>query len=236
MDRNERIPSGKTNGLLVALRAALDDKQANIWTALPATVSSFNVAKVTVEAQPTIQAQIRQPNGTLVDTTLPLCVDCPVLFPGGGGFVFTFPLAKGDEGLLIFASRCIDNWWQSGGVGKQAELRMHDLSDGFFLPTGGMSQPNIPGNISTDSAQMRTKDGTELIDLNPTTHTLTLQAANIKLLGNLQMGGAGDTITGQNGGAVDFGATQIKSNGKRIDSTHTHSGVVVGGGNSGPVT
>lgn len=235
MDRNERISTKGFNADLQAIKAALRDKQANMWTALPATVSAFNSGAVTVSAQPTIQTQIWQPDGTWVDTRMPLCLDCPIMYPGGGGFVFTFPLVKGDEGLLVFASRCIDAWWQQGGIQKQAELRMHDLSDGFFFPTGGMSQPNIPGNISADSAQMRTKDGTEFVDLNPTTHTLTLKALNILLDGNVQMGGAGNTITGQGGGAVDFGATVVKQGGKSIGATHVHTNVQVGGGDSGPI-
>src|SRR5581483_1614254 len=121
MDRRERIPTSGTNADLIAIKAALKANQANIWTTLPASVNSFNANKLTVEAQPTIQAQIHQPDGTWVDTTLPLCVDCPVMYPGGGGFTLTFPLVKGDEGLLIFSARCIDSWWQSGGVQTQAE-------------------------------------------------------------------------------------------------------------------
>ncbi len=168
MDRKERVPTEGQNALLVAVQAALDGFQSKVWTALPVFVQSYNAEKITVECQPTIQAQVRQPDGTWVDTTLPLCVDCPVMFPGGGGFVLTFPINAQDEGLLVFASRCVDAWWQNGGVQKQAELRMHDLSDGFFIPTGGMSNPNVPPNVSTTSAQLRSKDGTVVVDLNAT--------------------------------------------------------------------
>jgi len=148
--------------------------QAGIWTALPAVVKSFNAAALTVEAQPAIQAQVHQPDGTWLDVNISLCVDCPVMYPGGGGFAFTFPLSANDEGLLVFSSRCIDSWWQSGGVQKQADLRMHDLSDGFFLPTGGMSQPNIPGNVNTTALQIRTKDGKNLVHLDSSTIVLSL--------------------------------------------------------------
>jgi hypothetical protein len=168
MDRRERIPSRSTNALLVAIRALLADWEGGIWTALPAFVSSYNASALTVEAQPTIQAQVRQPNGTWLDTTLPLCVDCPVMFQGGGGFVLTFPIAAGNEGVLVFSARCIDSWWQSGGVQKQAELRMHDLSDGFFFPTGGLSLPNIPGSVSTTAVELRSIDGKTLLHLEPT--------------------------------------------------------------------
>ena len=176
MERKERIPTTGQNALLVAVQAALDGFQSKVWTALPAVVQSYNAAKLTVECQPTIQAQVRQPSGTWVDTTLPLCVDCPVMFPGGGGFTLTFPITAGDEGLLVFASRCIDGWWQNGGIQKQAELRMHDLSDGFFIPTGGMSNPNVPPNANLNTAQLRNKEGTLVVELDDQTGQVNILA------------------------------------------------------------
>ena len=167
MDRRERIPAKSHNALLVALRAALQGWQAGVWTALPAVVQSYNAAAGTVEAKPTIQAQVRQPDGTWVNTTLPMCVDCPVKFPGGGGFVLSFPVAKGDEGVLVFASRCIDAWWKYGGIQKQTDLRMHDLSDGFYFPGSGLSQPNLPKNLSTIAVELRSVDGKTLIHVEP---------------------------------------------------------------------
>lgn len=162
LDRNERAANSRS-ALQLAVQAALDGRQAKVWTALPAYATAFNAAQLTVSAQPTIQAQMRQPDGTWVTTALPLCVDCPVMFPGGGGYSLTFPIQANDEGLLFFASRCIDAWWQQGGIQAQAELRMHDLSDGFFLPTGGMSQPNVPPDVSTDGVELRSKDGTSAV-------------------------------------------------------------------------
>lgn len=209
MDRRERIPGKSKNALLVAIKAAFDAFQGDVWTALPAQVSSFNAAAMTVEAQTTIQAQIHQPDGTWVDTTLPPCLDCPVMFPGGGGFVWTFPLVKGDEGLLVFASRCIDSWWQSGGVQSQAELRMHDLSDGFFFPTGGLSQPNIPaGGASTTNAQLRLKSGALIMDVTPegvTTFPQPVVMTNAVTIS----GDVGGQVGG--GGTVNFGNAVVKS-------------------------
>ena len=161
MDRRERMDS-----LLVALRGALQNFESTLWTALPASVVSYNAAKLTVSAQPTIQAQVRTPAGQWINTTLPVCVDCPVSFPGGGGFTLTFPIAVGDEGILVFASRCIDAWWQNSGVQPQAELRMHDLSDGMFIP-GLFSVPKVPANVSTTACQLRSIDGQTLVEVGP---------------------------------------------------------------------
>lgn len=187
MDRRERI-----NSPLAAVRAALRGHEAGVWTALPAIVQSYDAAKVTVSAQPAIQAQVRTPGGAWNNATLPLCVDCPVQFPGGGGFVLTFPIAAGDEGLLVFASRCIDAWWQSGKVSPQAELRMHDLSDGFFFPQV-FSNPRAPSGMSTTAAQLRSLDGLSYLEL-AAGHVVDVVAP-----GGLNITvGAGNTVTVSN--------------------------------------
>lgn len=248
MDRRERIPSKTNTAMIVALRAWLSSWQGNIWTALPAYIAAnpgYNAAKLTVSAQPTIQGQFQQPDGTWLSANLPLCLDCPVMFPGGGGFVLTFPLATNDEGLLVFASRCIDSWWQSGGIQTQAELRMHDMSDGFFIPTGGLSQPNVPSALSTTTCQLRSIDGSTYVEvangkiINIVAPTglnvnapVTFQQS-VTFLGqvNGQSGG---------GGTVNFGSASLKTSGDietgGVDSinSHTHSGVQSGGSDTGP--
>lgn len=184
MDRRERM-----NNWLVTLRAAMDDRQSGVWTAMPAIVNSYNATPVTCTAQPTTKGVVRQPNGDLLLTTMPLCLDCPVIFPGGGDFAFTFPLVEGDEGLLVFASRCIDAWWQQGGVQAPAELRMHDLSDGFFFPTGGLSQPKVMANVSATKPQLRNRAGTLVLELDPATNR-----CNILATGGLWINGVQVTV------------------------------------------
>lgn len=153
------MPNRRESGgdFLEAMATAMEGKQAEIWTALPAVLDTFDASKRTCSVQPTIQAQITDEKNVTRWETLPLLVDCPVMFPGGGGFVLTFPLKAGDEGIVVFASRCIDTWWQSGGIGVQADIRMHDLSDGFFIPTV-RSVPNVEAGISTTDVQLRAVD------------------------------------------------------------------------------
>lgn len=71
-------------------------------------------------------------NPVLVD--YPILVDCPVVVLGGGGVAsLTFPIAKGDECLVLFNDRDIDNWFASGQIGPVATPRLHSISDGFAL-------------------------------------------------------------------------------------------------------
>jgi phage baseplate assembly protein gpV len=221
--------------------AFLAGVQAGMYTSLPAIIQSFDPAARTVTAQPAIQARLQQPDGAYVWVNLPLLVDCPVVFPSGGGITLTFPIAAGDECLIIFSCRCIDAWWQSGGFENvQADLRMHDLSDGIAI-VGLSSKPQVIPSISTTNAQLRTDDGLTHVEITPGGDVGILAAGNINAVagGNVVASAAGNvdltapniTLNGAvlvNGafnvnGASTFTGT-ITNNGKNIGGDHVHSG------------
>jgi hypothetical protein len=229
----------RVNDSQEALRLALEGHQAQVWTALPAIIESFDANAVTCVAQPAIKAEVRAADGSTRLVALPLLIDCPVVFPRGGGCTLTFPIAKGDECLVVFSSRCIDAWWTAGGVQAQAELRMHDLSDGFCLP-GPFSQATKISGISTNSVQLRSNDASTYIDLNPTSQKVKIVApggfevdaptnlftgaVTIQGLLTWLAGMAGSTASGVAAtvtGVINF-IGSVTSNGKAIDSTHTH--------------
>ena len=247
------IRQERTNDPELAFRQSFRGSQAEIWTALPGIVQSFDAAAQTCVVQPTIMMPIRGEDEQFVATALPLLTDCPVHFPSGGNCTLTFPVKVGDECLVVFSSRCIDSWWQSGGVQEQAERRMHDLSDGFVF-VGVRSQPRTIPGISTSVTQLRSDDGAAFFELDPSSHKLRIVAPGglevvtphatfservtvtglFTFLGGLvgsAVAGAAAKITG----AINFIGT-LTSNGKLIDDTHQHSGVQPGSGTSGPVT
>jgi phage baseplate assembly protein V len=124
--------------------------------------------------QPAIQGKVRDEDGSARLVNLPMLLDCPVVFPHAGGCSLTFPVQPGDECLAVFSCRAIDLWWQSGGVQPPVEVRMHDLSDGFVLP-GPYSQPKVIPNVSTTSVQMRSDDGQAYVEINPSSHNITIK-------------------------------------------------------------
>lgn len=144
--------------------AALQGLQASMWTALPCIIDSFDAATQTCTARPAIQARQQAQDSSFSWITLSLLVDVPVVFPGGGGFTLTFPVQPGDEALVVFSSRCIDAWFQSGKVSPQAELRMHDPSDGFAF-VGVKSAPRVIGAVSTSKTQLRSDDGATYVEV-----------------------------------------------------------------------
>ncbi|WP_186288594.1 Gp138 family membrane-puncturing spike protein [Burkholderia gladioli] len=170
MDRRER-----TDDELEALKHAIGSRLTEVYTALPGTVESFDPVTMTVVVQLGTKDLIRNEDGTISTSPFPLLTDCPVVWQGGGGVTATFPIGAGDECLVVFASRCIDAWWQSGGVQEQAEPRTHSLADGFAL-VGVRSRPRALDSVSTTSAQLRSDDGATFIELNPTAQTVKIVA------------------------------------------------------------
>lgn len=241
-----------TNDWVEVLEQAMDGKLSSVWTALPALVVSFDASKRTCVAQATIQMQFCDEKKVTRWVTLPVISDAPVQFPGGGGFVMTFPLKAGDEGILVFAARCIDHWWERGQVQQQAEVRMHDLSDAFFIPTV-RSVPNVEAGISTTDVQLRNAAGSSHVaikangDVDVVTPgtcvataatvnvvgsaTVNLQAPNIVLTGNVTVHG---TLVTDGTGAVTLSGV-LNINGVPFLSHH-HGGVAAGGANTSGVT
>ena len=181
---------------------AFHGKQALIWTTLPGIIQSFDPVKMTCTVLPSIMAIVFDINGVASNVALPKLVDCPVQFPSGGGFTLTFPVKLGDECLIHFSARCIDNWWASGKVSTQAEMRMHDLSDGFVVPKV-WSIPNVIPSISTASAQLRSDDGSTYIDI--AAGVITVKAASVIV-------NSTTSTVNASGGATLNGNAQINGN------------------------
>ena len=199
------------------MRIALDGRQASIWTAMPGIITAVDFNENTCTVQPAIQGQVQDENGDSVFVDLPLLIHVPIVFPRAGGFALTFPLGAGDEVLVIFSSRCIDSWWQLGGVQRPIELRLHDISDGFAIP-GPCSQPKKLSNISTTDAQLRSVDGNTYIGITPS-GDIKLKAVNIEIEGDVTVDG-------------DISADEVYASTTPLH-THVHGGVTTGGGSTG---
>lgn len=226
MDRRERFDD-RTE----ALRAMLDGRQASIWTAMPGIIDSFDPNAMTCTVQIALKGKQLKSDGSIVDVTISILPDVPVVFSGGGGWTLTFPVQKGDECLVVFASRCIDSWWQSGDVQTLAELRMHDLSDGFAL-VGVRSQPN-KFTVATDKVELRNDAGDIKATLSPTEIDVLYKAnTSLKMLDKEIHLKAGSSTIDMTDTLIDIEATSVKIKGITWE-THKHSGVQTGGSNTG---
>lgn len=199
-------------------KTALEQLNCNLRVCCPGLIKSFNSTKQTATVQPLIREKVlmkKGMNGTvpifnLEDVELPLLINVPVIVSQAGAFCITLPVEEGDECLVVFSDRCFDAWWQSSGVQNQLERRWHDLSDGFAI-VGPSSVPLAIPNYSTNSLQVRTLDGTVVLEVKENQINITAPTVNItSTAGNT-------TIDG------------------RPFLLHEHSGVQTGGGDTGPV-
>jgi len=219
-----------------ALRLALGAFQAALWTALPGIVKAYRTAPApTVDVQLAIGGAFALKDGTTQATAYPLLKYLPVVFPRGGHCTFTFPVAAGDECLVIFASRAIDAWWQNGaasGPQRPVESRMHDIQDGFAL-IGPFSQVTKLANVSSATAQLRSNDGEAYVELDPSGHIVNIVGpGGVNITGPVAISGAvtvSQTIAAQStiSSSVDVQAAGISL------KNHVHPGVASGSSNTG---
>ena len=92
-------------------------------------INSFDPIKKTAEVQ--LLFKITLPDGT-VDSYSPI-VDVPVFTLQGGGGAIQFPVAEGDQCIVLFSDRRLDEWFRTGEEAVPGDARMHDLSDGITL-------------------------------------------------------------------------------------------------------
>ncbi|HBX3035881.1 TPA: hypothetical protein MG706_17745 [Klebsiella pneumoniae] len=185
---------------------------------IPGIIQSFDPDAVTAVVQPAIKGAEQDESGAEVSVNLPLLVDVPVVFPRGGGCTLTFPVKEGDECLVIFADRCIDFWWQSGGIQEPVDGRMHDLSDAFCI-VGPQSQAKKISDISTSAVELRSDDGSAKLSLNPVSGEISGTAPGGFNLNGLQI--------------LPDGRLQLVD-GSIVDK-HTHGGVEPGGSSTAPL-
>ncbi|EPO8143915.1 Gp138 family membrane-puncturing spike protein [Enterobacter kobei] len=208
----------RSGDLAETFKSERDTTKNQIRVALPGIVQSFDPDTVTAVVQPAIRSVETDNDGNRITKNYPLLVDVPVVFPRGGGCTLTFPVKAGDECLVIFADRCIDFWWQNGGVQEPVDDRVHDLSDAFCI-VGPQSQAQKISGISGSAVELRSDDGETKLSLNPSSGAITGTAPGGFNLNGLKI--------------LPDGRLQLVD-GSIVDK-HTHGGVESGGSNTKPL-
>lgn len=115
-----------------------------------ASVKGFNAADdAFTPPRPSITAQInycrtiflpdKDGNPAPQYIEYPALLNVPVVVAGGGGggsvggASLTFPIAIGDQCLILFNDRSLDNWVNGATSGPIASPRLHHLTDGLAL-------------------------------------------------------------------------------------------------------
>lgn len=150
------------------------------------TVQSFNSTNQTVTAtinytkiflvpDPSAPATDPIPKYIQQPQNYPILIDCPIVILGGGSSQLTFPISQGDECLVLFNDRDIDNWFATGQVAPPATGRMHSFSDGVVLVGLRSTARSIP---SYDTTRALLSNGTTLLGVGANKILLNNAAGN----------------------------------------------------------
>lgn len=192
------------------------------------TIQSFNPANQTATATINYKKtffQLDQTTKTVVPVLqdYPVLIDCPVIVLGGGTSALTFPIEQGDECLVLFNDRDIDNWFQGGSGAAVSTQRLHSFSDAIIL-VGLRSLGNVLSGYDSTRAVLRNGDalvgvGEVLIKIANNTTTLnTLLQDLITNIQNLVTATAAITVTGVTTGG---GTSGIPANAAAISAVGT---------------
>ncbi len=116
----------------------------NSFDADTQTASVEILSKEIYPDQNTLQTQI-------VD--FPLLVDVPVMIVSGSAGGIRVPTSEGDDCLVLFSDRDIDNWFESGGTNIPNTTRVHSLADGLAI-VGFRSLASAISNYDNSSTQL----------------------------------------------------------------------------------
>lgn len=125
-----------------AIASALED----VWTMTVGIVQTYDGEARTVDVQPAIKRAIDRVSGEVTHETLPVIGNCMVLVPMGSAtsYLTTYPLQKGDAGMLVFSASSLTKWRETGQVSEPGDRRMHHLGSAVFIPGLGAKDKSHP--------------------------------------------------------------------------------------------
>lgn len=191
-------------------------KMLKIDGQLPAVVISYNRTTNLAMVRPLISLLLT--NGQVLARATIASV--PVLALGGGGFSMTFPLKAGDRGWIEASDRDISLYMQSGQAAKPNTLRIHQFSDGRFIPDA-FAQYTFDAEDANGMC-LQSWDGTQKITINPA--NVTIKATNIALIatqGISMQAGTGITRTAASITDLATGAVAITGGTVTLNTTGT---------------
>lgn len=158
-----------------------DRMAGKIRCALPGIIQSFDAATQTATVQPAIKMKVNLGDG-VKQLDLPVIFNVPVVIPYAqtAGLLLTLPIKPGDECLLIFADRSIDNFTQAGGMQPTVSTasedtttpRSHSLADAICIP-GIISNPQAVPDYNEEHIELRDRERKQYISLGPDGITIT---------------------------------------------------------------
>jgi hypothetical protein len=157
MPGSERSPA-----LSEVISGAIEAQLLELHVSIPGKVERYDSSKQLVDVKPLIKGSYFDEEDARQVESLPVIPNVPVLFPGGGGYRVTFPVAVGDFCLLIFSDSSLDRWLSGSGQEVDPGFdHAHALTDAVALVgirPFGAAWTKAP----TDEATLGKDDGVQI--------------------------------------------------------------------------
>jgi hypothetical protein len=144
-----------------AQAGAVEAERRDMMTMIPGEVVAYDSATQTATIRPRLKQNFA---GTVLQA--PDLIEVPVAHPQAGGFIIHKPLKAGDEVLLHFAQRSLDQSGDDASAADGAPGRMHDLSDAIAHPAS-YSKPAQRAGLPSDRMHIGSTDGTAGLQMKP---------------------------------------------------------------------
>lgn len=216
------------------MNSVIEHWMSNKYTAMPATVVAYDFQNQMVDVVPDIDVM----DWDIGQTTekRPLITSVPLQFPSSLTSAITFPVPAGSKVLLVWSMRGLDNWKQNGN-NTPPDYRMFDYGDAIAIAgvwpqtqaktRHGQSPDDLVlvHNIGGSQNEIHLKANGDIVAKTPTTFNVqcsefVVNASHTQINSPIN---TSSTITAV-GNVVGDGVSL---------NSHTHSGVTVGGGNTG---
>ena len=177
-------------------------------------IEAFDPATQTATIRIAIKKIIsEEADGTKILKEHPLIMQCPVMTYFGGNSFISCPIAAGDNCIVLFCDRDIDEWLYSGGVQAPNSRRIHDINDAIAIVGIRNFQNSISDflangirlSFAADSRIDLTEDAIDSIA------ALFTHNGNMEVTGSLTVRG---NVYGDGGGAVLLDSDLTQTSGK----------------------
>lgn len=140
--------SGKrASSMREVMRNLADSVNEGLRVGFTAEVVSWSMGPpATATLRPCAKNPRKNEQGGTTYEQLPDLPNCPVLYPGGGGFSIVWPLQAGDRVYVLIPDTSeaeVQGGAMGAGPAEPADPRRHDLSDAVCIPmTGSITEPD----------------------------------------------------------------------------------------------
>lgn len=199
------------DSMVEAVNASISTTLKHAHFCLPGVVDAFDAATARIEVTPSIDQLIDRGEADLEAVARPLIFDVPVIYPNGGGYALTFPLAQGDDVMLVFSQRGMSEFKRKLAAGEVTSRSRPDEKV-FFSINDAIAVPGfVQGPVVDDAMTIQLPMGGELrIGTDPLSDVIKAETEPWAHTGNPDLIPAAKIPGGGGGGGGGGGLTQAQ--------------------------